>query len=381
MGISEAIWADPVEFLRANAPDEPVLFFSPAALQARAAEFRAGFPGLVTYAVKANPDEAVIGNLAAAGVTAFDVASPAEIALVRRLVPGAVMHYNNPVRSRREIAAGIDARVASWSVDSASELAKLFDMLPERDTEIAVRFKLPVKGAAYDFGAKFGASEEQAVELLADVAAQGFLPALTFHPGTQCTDPAAWENYLHAAARISKAAGVELSRLNVGGGFPAHREAGAAPELAPIFARIHAAAVASFDTALPDLVCEPGRGMVAESFSLLTRIKAVRDATHVFLNDGVYGALAELPLMGTISRVEVRAPDGRMRSDDPVERIVFGPTCDSVDRLPGTLPLPADAQEDDYVLFHGMGAYSAVTSTQFNGFGGLSVVTTMALQS
>jgi ornithine decarboxylase len=63
-----------------------------------------------------------------------------------------------------------------------------------------------------------------------------------------------------------------------------------------------------------------------------------------------------------------------------VSRIVFGPTCDSIDRLPGEMMLPADLAEGDYLLFHGMGAYSTVTNTRFNGFGELSVETVLALQ-
>lgn len=379
MGISEAIWSHPVEFLRALAPEEPVLFFAPALLQKRAREFQDGFPGLVTYAVKANPDESVIANLAAAGITAFDVASPAEIQMIRRLVPGAVMHYNNPVRSRREIALAISHDVASYSVDSATELAKLFDMLPDRGVEITVRFKLPVSGATYDFGAKFGAAEDLAVELLRDVAAQGFVASLTFHPGTQCVDPAAWEVYIRTAARIAERAEVKIARLNVGGGFPSHRETGTAPALAPIFERIGAVTVEAFGDDAPALICEPGRSMVAESFSLLTQVKAVRDDTHVFLNDGVYGALAELPLMGIINRVDVYDTNGVQRQAAGVDRVVFGPTCDSVDRLPSDLSLPGDMAEEDYVLFHGLGAYSTVTNTRFNGFGGLTIVTALAL--
>lgn len=379
MGLTKTIWATPAEYLRANEPEAPVLFFAPAVLQDSAHRFIAGFPGLVTYAVKSNPGEEVVENLAAAGVRGFDVASPAEIRLLRRLAPDACLHYNNPVRTRAEIAEAVALGVRSFSVDSESELAKL-DALAPAGAEVSVRFKLPVAGAAYDFGAKFGATEAQAAALLGRAAAAGFAPSLTFHPGTQCTDPAAWEAYVAAAARIAAAAGVRLARLNVGGGFPAHRRAGAPPALAPIFAAIGRAAAAAF--ALPDrpaLLCEPGRALVAESMTLATRVRALRDGAHVFLNDGIYGALSELALIGTIDRIAVLAPDGHRRSGRGEERIVFGPTCDSMDRLPGTLALPADLAEGDFVLFHGLGAYSTATATRFNGFGELAIATALSL--
>ncbi len=381
MGLSKTIWTNPSEFLKANHPDNPAMFFSPGILQATARRFLNGFPGLVTYAVKSNPDEIVIHNLATAGIRGFDVASPAEIALIRRLAPQAALHYNNPVRARSEIRAAVEMGVKSWSVDSHSELAKLIEMVPTEECEISVRFKLPVLGAAYNFGAKFGATVDVATELLKAVAAAGFIPSLTFHPGTQCTDPAAWETYIHTAAEITRAAGVTIARLNVGGGFPSHRLVEIQPQLEAIFARIDEAATEAFGSERPALVCEPGRGLCAEAFTLATRVKAIRDDAHVFLNDGVYGALMELPMIGVIDRIEAIAPDGTHRRAAPVARIVFGPTCDSVDRLPGEVSLPGDLAEEDYVVFHGMGAYSAATNTRFNGFGDLGLVTTLSLHS
>lgn len=187
------------------------------------------------------------------------------------------------------------------------------------------------------------------------------------------------EAYIHAAAAIAARAGVRIARLNVGGGFPSHRRVAAAPDLAAIFARIGAAAEAAFGPARPLLVCEPGRGMVAEAFTLAARVKAVRDDAHVFLNDGTYGCLDELPVIGLIDRVEALAPSGARRTGAPRPRIVFGPTCDSVDRLPGELDLPGDIAEEDYVLLHGLGAYSVATGTRFNGYGDLAVETVLAL--
>ncbi len=379
MGLSKTIWAQPCEHLRFADPEHPVLYFSPAALQAAARRFLDGFPGLVTFAVKSNPEEAVIQNLDAAGIRGYDVASIPEIELIRRIAPGAALHYNNPVRSRAEIRRGAELGVRSWSLDSRSELDKLADLVSPKGHEVSVRFKLPVKGAAYDFGAKFGATAELAAELLARAATLGFIPSLTFHPGTQCTDPMAWDAYIRAAARIAAAAGVGIARLNVGGGFPSHRNAGMAPPLEAIFALIDRVTAEAFGSARPALVCEPGRGLVADAFALATRVRAVRDGGHLFLNDGIYGGLAELPLIGLVDRIEVRDADLRPRSGAREGRVVFGPTCDSVDRLPGQVPLPADIAEGDFVIWHGMGAYCTVTNTRFNGFGDMEIATVLRL--
>jgi ornithine decarboxylase len=380
MGLSKTIWTNPSDFIRTNRPETPVLFFSPAVLQATARRFIDGFPGLVTYAVKSNPEETVVENLAAAGVRGYDVASPFEIRLIKRLCPEAAMHYNNPVRSRSEIAVAVDAGVVSYSVDSASELAKLIEMVPAKGTEITVRFKLPVTGATYNFGAKFGATVELATDLLRKVADAGFIPSLTFHPGTQCVDPQAWEHYIRAAGDIARGAGVKIARLNVGGGFPSHRVTAEAPALEAIFALIDRVATETFGADRPALVCEPGRGLVADAFSVAAPVKAVRDGVHVFLNDGVYGSLFEMPIMGVIDRTVVLTPEGVMREGAKRDFIVFGPTCDSIDRLPGELLLASDIAENDYVMFGGMGAYSTVTNTRFNGFGELSIATVLSLK-
>jgi ornithine decarboxylase len=376
MGLSKTIWTTPTEYLRTIQPENPVLFFAPQALQAMAKRFMDGFPGMVTYAVKSNPGEEVVENLAAAGLRGFDVASPFEIALIRRLVPDAALHYNNPVRAKHEIAFAVAHNVDSYSVDSASELEKLIAMVP-LGREIAVRFKLPVSGAAYNFGAKFGATVQLAVTLLQRVAEAGFVPSICFHPGTQCTDPAAWDAYIRAAAQITRDAGVKIGRLNVGGGFPSHRVTDILPELEAIFALIDRVATEAFGDARPMLICEPGRALVGDAFVLADRVKAVRDDAHVFLNDGVYGALTELPLIGLVDRLTVMTAAGVVRNAPVEGRIVFGPTCDSVDRLPGEVPLAGDIAEGDYVVFHGMGAYSTVTNTRFNGFGELQLATVL----
>ncbi|WP_417274196.1 type III PLP-dependent enzyme [Celeribacter halophilus] len=375
MGLSKTIWATPSDYLRTHAPEHPVLFFSPSTLQSTARRFIKGFPGLVTYAVKSNPDEGVLANLVAAGVKGFDVASPVEMDTIARIAPGAAMHYNNPVRSRTEILHAVKTGVKSYSVDSHSELVKLGELVPADGVEISVRFKLPVEGAAYNFGAKFGATEELAAELLTLAAQLGFTPSLTFHPGTQCTDPHAWDKYIRAAAGIARKADVKIARLNVGGGFPSHRLNKEMPQLETTFDLIGRVAREAFGDDMPALVCEPGRGLVAESYSLVTRVKAIRDDAHVFLNDGIYGGLSELHLVGVIDRIAVFGPEGTKREGPTVLRTVFGPTCDSVDKLPSDLAFPETMEEEDHVIFYGLGAYSLATATQFNGFGQITVET------
>jgi ornithine decarboxylase len=354
-------------------PATPTLLWSQAALEARARVFLDHWPGLVTYAVKANPMEEVVTTLRDAGVTGWDVASGFEIDLMGRLDADGARHYHNPVRTKAEIAHAAAAGVRTYSVDSASELAKLDGVVPA-GSEISVRFRLPVDGAVYNFGSKFGADPEAAVELLQDAERRGFQASLAFHPGTQCADVGPWHAYLTQAHAISQEAGVRPLRVNVGGGFPSHRTGASAPNLAAWCRSIGEVHADLWGEDAPPLVCEPGRAMVADAFVLAVGVKAIRNGAMVFLDDGVYGALAETPTIGMPGRILAMAPDGTVRTGAPIARPVFGPTCDSVDRLPEGWALPDDIEEGDVLLLASMGAYSTVTNTRFNGFGALSVL-------
>jgi len=132
--------------------------------------------------------------------------------------------------------------------------------------------------------------------------------------------------------------------------------------------------LAAFGAGAPALVCEPGRAMVAEACQLATRVKSLR-GDAVYMNDGIYGALAEWRDIAPHDRIRVVTAGGAARSGALVPRIVFGPTCDSIDRLPDPVLLPADLAEEDYLIFAGMGAYSSAIATRFNGYGPGAMVT------
>ena len=378
MNINAEIWNSPIAHLVARQPDHPVHYFAPSVLQAQAQRFIDGFNGLVTFAVKANPDRAVLVNLLNAGITGFDVASPNEIKMLRELAPDAALHYNNPVRSRTEIRFAHENGVRSFSIDGMREFVKLAEIVPADGVEISVRFRLPVEGAKYDFGSKFGASSDEAVDLLRRVKDSGFIPSITFHPGTQCEDPQAWHSYITEAARIATKGNVTLNRLNVGGGFPCHYNDNT-PELERFFTLIDKTVSEVFPRNRPALVCEPGRAMVASAFSHATRVKSINDSEEVYLNDGIYGGLSEFPVLDVSRAFSVISPTGKWRNAGHAPVTVFGPTCDSLDVLPEKLSLPADIQDDDYILFQSMGAYVNGVTTDFNGYGQLETVTVLSL--
>ena len=373
-------FADAAAFAAAKAPEEAAFCFSAATLKEKLGVFMAGFPGTVSYAVKSNPSPEVVAALAEAGLAHWDVASVQEMALVRAASPDAHFHYHNPVKSRREIADAYGKYgCRRFAVDCREEVAKIAAIVGNDATvELAVRFVLPRErtSSAHDFSTKFGAPEHIAIELLQDVNRRGYVPVLTFHPGSQSRDPAVYVRHIEAAHRIAKAAGVTILKLNVGGGFPAFYPLSQPAALPAFFAAIGETVTRVFGKGHePQLECEPGRGLVATSMSLLTRVKLVcTDGDDIFINDGVYGGLMEF-----MQAPELQPPfrvirDGKVHGGPTKQWKVFGPTCDPLDVLPNRLALPADLKDDDFIEFGTLGAYGVSTCTRFNGYGGHQVV-------
>jgi ornithine decarboxylase len=360
--------------------DSPVFCFSVKALRARANVFLNDFKGEVTFAVKSNPSVEVIQTLSDLGITSWDVASVQEMKLVHSIQPSAHFHYHNPVKSRREIEAAYRTyHCRRFVIDCREELAKIIDIVgDDRAIEIAVRFVLPRdRGAsAHDFSTKFGAPEHIAVELLKKVSSLGFVPVLTFHPGSQSKDPQVYARHIEAAARIAKLAEVKIKTLNVGGGFPADYELSKAPEPDVYFRMIEVARDLHFaGIEKPALECEPGRGLVASCMSLLVSVKLVcTDGDDIFITDGVYGGLMEYMQVPELKPPHRAIRDGKTLGGAIKSWKVFGPTCDPLDVLPHRIDLPADLREGDYIEFGMLGAYGISTMTNFNGYGGNAVV-------
>ena len=371
---------DAAELSKTWNSDAPVFCFSAAALRARTEVFLKDFKGEVTFAVKSNPSVEVIETLAGLGITSWDVASVQEMKLVHGIQPLAHFHYHNPVKSRREIEAAYRTyNCRRFVIDCREELAKIIAIVgDDRNIEIAVRFVLPRdrSASAHDFSTKFGAPEHIAVELLKKVASLGFNPVLTFHPGSQSKDPQVYARHIEAAARIAKLAEVKIKTLNVGGGFPADYELSKAPEPDVYFRMIEVARDLHFaGQEKPVLECEPGRGLVASCMSLLVSVKLVcTDGDDIFITDGVYGGLMEYMQVPELKPPHRAIRDGKTSGGPIKSWKVFGPTCDPLDVLPHRLDLPADLREGDFIEFGMLGAYGISTMTNFNGYGGNSVV-------
>ena len=115
------------------------------------------------------------------------------------------------------------------------------------------------------------------------------------------------------------------------------------------------------------LMCEPGRALVAEAMSLVVQVQ-LRKGDRLYINDGIYGSLSEM-VTDQPAPARPRRPPRRVRPRPSwCPSSSFGPTCDSVDVLPGNFDLPSDVAEGDWIEIDRLGAYSNSNATRFNGF-------------
>jgi ornithine decarboxylase len=346
-------------------PVEPLICVRPATLRQTASDFLAAFPGQVLYAVKCNPDPTVLRALHEGGVRHFDCASIAEIRLVRDMFPTADIHFMHPVKARPAIAeAYAQHNVRNFVIDSAAELDKILrETGNAADLGLVIRLALPPGGAYYDLSGKFGAPHEEAVRLLRAARTSAARLGVSFHVGSQCTDPLAWRRAIQRVGHVLRDSGVALDILDIGGGFPTAYPGMDVPPLGAFMAEIEAAVD---ELALPEppaLWAEPGRALVADGTSVVVQVQGRRDV-NLFINDGVYGSLSDAGAAG------FRYPVRLLRPSTAEARgfAFFGPTCDSLDHMRGPFLLPDDVQEGDWIEIGQLGAYGAALRTNFNGF-------------
>jgi ornithine decarboxylase len=373
----------PLDLVRDRSPERPVALARPDAVATAARWFQDKFRGDVFYAVKANPSPWVIETLAANGVTSFDVASIPEIELVSQFAPGSRMAFMHPVKSRRAIAqAYSDHGVRTFAFDTHEELAKVLEATGgAKDLNLMVRLAVQAEGAAYSLSGKFGVGPHEAPSLLlAARRATQELMGVSFHVGSQCMRPTAFQAAMSQASRALVRAGVFADVVDVGGGFPSVYPGMVPPDMADYLDSIDRGFAEMMVHETTELWCEPGRALVAEASSILTKVE-LKKGDALYLNDGSYGSLFDAahtkwPFPVKLFRGAETADDGEaLEVEGPLKPFRFyGPTCDSIDHMPGPFWLPEDVREGDYIEIGMLGAYGVAMNTRFNGFGDAETV-------
>jgi len=360
------------EFL-ASRPDTPFLAVDLSQVQGQYLELQGGFShAAIHYAVKANPSPEIIQLLAALG-SHFDIASRYELDLCLSLgVSPAWLSYGNTVKKAVDIAYAFACGVRMFSFDSEAELEKLGRYAPGADVQC--RLLSQGKNADWPLSKKFGCDLEMAYELLLKSRDLGLRPiGVTFHVGSQQTDPQQWVEPMQQAAELYRQLGrqnLELAWINIGGGLPATYQTTLSP-FSCYVQTIQQALQDAFGPTPPQLMIEPGRFLVADAGVIQSEVVLIAhksrgdDRRWVYLDIGKFGGLAET--MDECIKYRLRTHRfGPMGSV-----ILAGPTCDSADVLYEKTPyaLPLDLAIGDRIEILSTGAYtSSYASVGFNGF-------------
>jgi ornithine decarboxylase len=306
-------------------PVQPVTLLRPHAAARAARFFVEKFPGKSLYAVKANPSPDLISLLWENGIADYDVASIAEVRLVRSLLPGATLCFMHPVKAEEAIAeAYFDHGVRTFSLDTIEELEKIERATKSAtDLTLCVRIRVSSEHSKLSLAAKFGADPSEMKQLLIATRQLADALGICFHVGSQAMTPSAYTNAMERVRAVIVESGVTVDVVDVGGGFPSVYPGMEPPCLEAYFDAIHR----SFED-LPvsyssELWCEPGRALCAEYSSLVVRVEK-RRGDELYINDGAYGALFDAAHVGWRFPVELLRERESETRDMPFS--FYGPT-------------------------------------------------------
>ena len=349
-------------------PTEPVYCIRRNSIRLASKFFQNKFPGKILYAVKTNPHPVVLQTLLDSGIKHYDVASIKEIETIKNLNPEVECSYMHTVKSREDIKeAYFKYNIKTFALDTKDELIKIIESTNHaKDLRLFIRVSVSNEHAEIDLSKKFGAITSEAAGLLRLGKQYAYKLGLSFHVGSQCMHPISYAKGISEIGNIIKRTKIVPDIINVGGGFPTIY-----PDLVPqsmqsYFDEISKGLKNLKLQKLPEIICEPGRSLVAESGSTVVRVN-LRKKQKLYINDGTYGTLfdAGTPNIVYPSRV---IKNGRVISKKLTSFDFYGPTCDSMDYMKGPFILPNNIKENDYIELGQLGAYGLTFRTQFNGF-------------
>ncbi len=349
-------------------PVNPIYCIRPETIKNSIKIFKNKFPGKILYAVKTNPNEYVLKHIIKSGIDRFDVASINEIKLIRKLSPESKLYFMHPIKSREDISSAyFDYNVKDFSLDTKEELMKILDSTKNaKDLNLFVRVAVSNEHAELDLSRKFGALTSEALGLVRLCKQHAKKLGLSFHVGSQCMHKISFSKGLKEISNIIKKTKIIPDTINVGGGFPSIY-----PDLKPeplenYFNEIKEGLNHLKLERLPEVICEPGRALVAESGSTIVRVN-LRKKNKLYINDGTYGSLFDAGVPNFILPTRMIS-NGRIQSKKITAFQFYGPTCDSLDFMKGPFLLPNNIKEGDYIELGQLGAYGLTFRTKFNGF-------------
>ncbi len=346
----------------------PLLVVSQSRLVETFETMRNHLPGVeLFYAAKANPNQHVLKTLCDSG-SSVDVCSFGEMqaALEAGFTPDRMIH-THPCKTESNLIDCYNAGLRWFVYDNDHELSKIAQYSP--DVNLILRLAMSAGSSLINLSAKFGAAPTDAIDLMLAARRRGLnVRAISFHVGSQCVNPNDYRTAFQRVRQIWDEAsrlGFELEMLDIGGGFPAPYRNDSLMTLADFCRNVHRSLNECFGDLGIRLAAEPGRGLCAESVTLVTRIlgKSFRGGrTWYIIDDGLYGSFSGKVFDHMEYDLIAENP-----FDLPVEPcVVAGPTCDSSDVVCRDQLLP-DMSIGDILLVPTMGAYTNASACPFNG--------------
>jgi len=354
----------------------PFYCYSSATLERHFRVFEAAMPAgtLIAYAVKANGNVAVIKTLAKLGAGA-DIVSGGE--LKRALaagVPPAKIVFSGVGKTRAEIAVALDASILQFNVESEDELDIIDEIARAKGVRapVALRVNPDVDArthAKISTGKaenKFGISLSRAAAAYAHAEKRANITpvGVAVHIGSQVTDLAPFRAAFAKLAdlvRTLRAAGHQVTRLDLGGGLGVPYERGLIPPEPARYGEVVREAVAGLDV---ELTVEPGRLITANAGVLIAeviRVKRGDEKEFIILDAGMNDLIRPALYDAWHEIVPVRERQGAPRRAYDV----VGPVCESADLFARDRELPA-VEAGDLVAILSAGAYGAVQASGYN---------------
>jgi ornithine decarboxylase len=272
------------------------------------------------------------------------------------------------VKNRNDITeAYFNLGIRDFALDTKDELIKILAATNyAKDLTLYVRIAISNEHAEIDLSRKFGAHASEALGLVRLCKEHANKVGISFHVGSQCMHKISFAKGIKEIGNIIKKTKIIPDIINVGGGFPSIY-----PDLNPEPLENYVDEIKNSISNLnlpttPELICEPGRAIVAESGSTIVKVN-LRKKNKLYINDGTYGTLfdAGVPNFILPSRMIL---NGRIQSKKLTAFSFYGPTCDSMDFMKGPFLLPNNIKEGDYIELGQLGAYGLTFRTKFNGF-------------
>jgi ornithine decarboxylase len=333
---------------------------------------KAALPGVdLHYALKPLPHAAVVSCLRDEGAY-FDLATTGEVELVKQqgIAPSRCIH-THPIKRDSDIRDALRYGVTTFVADNPEELKKFVRYRKRAELLIRVSFRSP--NAVVDLSKKFGCAPGDVLGMIEQARRLGVrVKGLSFHVGSQATDPAKYVEAVQACTNIMAEAVLaglpSLDVLDIGGGYPVTYN----EHVMPIdeFCRPIRAALAKLPPHVR-VIAEPGRYIAAPAAIAVSSVmgKAKRDGQWwYYLDDGVYGSYSGQMFDHAKYPVSVLREGGEL-----YESVLSGPTCDSIDVIDECIMLP-ELEVGDLVVGRMMGAYTWASATDFNFFKRAKVV-------